>query len=509
MQKLNSQAAVTNLFDCHPLFEDVQMNHVFEDGKTFVDSVPRTDVRVILQQYLEQKDLHLFNLKEFVLTHFDLPQEFASNFKTDVHQSLDRHIRQLWSVLTRQPDGQKGSLIALPHSFIVPGGRFREIYYWDSYFTMLGLHLHGHVDMIENMVNNFTYLIQNFGHIPNGNRTYYLSRSQPPYFALMVELLANSKNDDRIYVKYLPALQQEYDFWQLGAKDNMEAKLRTVKLEGGEILNRYFDESPTPRPESYFEDMHFSKKNEQTSEEFFTNIRAAAESGWDFSTRWFADHLNMATIETVNIIPVDLNCLLYKLEKILAKAYSLDGKINEAQGMETDAAKRLGAILKYCWNEKYSFFTDYNWAKKSICDQITAAGLTPLFVAAEDNPIIKSKVDQIATTVKEYLLQPGGLVTTTISSGQQWDWPNGWAPLQWIAVKGLQNFGKEKEAQTIAQNWVSLNEKVFNATGKMMEKYDVVDTTKLAGGGEYESQEGFGWTNGVYLALKNYLKDAG
>jgi alpha,alpha-trehalase len=498
-----------NIFDFHPLFEDVQMNHVFEDGKTFPDCLPKRDMRVVLQQYLEQKDLPLFNLRDFVLSHFDLPKEIASHFKSDVHQSVDQHIRQLWSVLTRQPEEQKSSLIELPHPFIVPGGRFREIYYWDSYFTMLGLHLHGHVKMIENMVDNFAYLIQNVGHIPNGNRTYYLSRSQPPYFALMVELLANSKNDDRIYVKYLPALQQEYDFWQLGAKDNMEAKLRTVKLEGGEILNRYFDESPTPRPESYSEDVHSSEGSKQPSEEYFTNIRAAAESGWDFSSRWFADHRNLSTIETIHIIPVDLNCLMYKLEKVLAKAYSLQGRINDSKMLEMNAERRFEAIIKYCWNEKQSFFTDYNWGKGTIIDHISAAGLTPLFVAGEDNPIIKSKVDQIATTVKKYLLQAGGLVTTTIASGQQWDWPNGWAPLQWIAVKGLQNFGKEHLAKTITQNWVSLNEKVFNATGKMMEKYDVVDTTKLAGGGEYESQEGFGWTNGVYLALKNYLKDVG
>ncbi|HSZ34454.1 MAG TPA: trehalase family glycosidase, partial [Puia sp.] len=200
-----------NIFDLHPLFEDVQMNHVFEDGKTFPDCLPKTDLRIILQQYLEQKNLPLFNLKEFVLTHFDLPQEVTSDFKTDVHQSLDQHLKQLWPVLTRLPEKQKGSLIELPFPFIVPGGRFREIYYWDSYFTMLGLHLHGEVKMIENMVDNFAYLIQNVGHIPNGNRTYYLSRSQPPFFALMVELLANSKNDENIYVKYLPVLQKEYD----------------------------------------------------------------------------------------------------------------------------------------------------------------------------------------------------------------------------------------------------------------------------------------------------------
>src|SRR5450432_2172127 len=444
-----------NLFECHPLFEDVQMNHVFKDGKTFVDCVPKNDVRVILQQYLKQKDLPLFNLKEFVLTHFELPPEVASNFKSDVHQSLDRHIRQLWTILTRQPDEQKGTLIALPHSFIVPGGRFREIYYWDSYFTMLGLLLHGHVDMIENMVDNFAYLIQNFGHIPNGNRTYYLSRSQPPFFALMVELLANAKNDENIYVKYLPVLRKEYDFWQSGAQDGVGANLRTVKLEGGEILNRYFDESPTPRPESYSEDMHSSERSGQPSKEFFTNIRAAAESGWDFSSRWFADHRNLSTIETTHIIPVDLNCLMYKMEKVLAKAYSLDGKIKESQKLEANAEERLGAVIKYCWNEKYSFFTDYNWAKKSIIDQVLAAGLTPLFIVENDNHFIKSKADQIANTVSKYLLQPGGLVTTIIPSGQQWDWPNGWAPLQWIAVRGLEKFGKGNLSKTIAQNWVS------------------------------------------------------
>ena len=123
--------------------------------------------------------------------------------------------------------------------------------------------------------------------------------------------------------------------------------------------------------------------------------------------------------------------------------------------------------------------------KKPIIDHISAAGLTPLFIAEKDNHFIKSKADQIANTVTKYLLQPGGLVTTTIPSGQQWDWPNGWAPLQWMAVQGLEKFGKGNISKAIAQNWVSLNEKVFAATGKMMEKYDVVDTTKLAGGGEY------------------------
>jgi|SRR5450432_3650436 len=494
-----------NLFDCHPLFEDVQMSHVFEDGKTFIDCTPKNSIDFILQQYLVQKDLPFFNLKEFVLAHFDLPQAFASNFKSDMNKTVDQHIRQLWPVLTRQPDEKEGSLIPLPFPFIVPGGRFREIYYWDSYFTMLGLQVHGQLDMIENMLNNFNYLIQKFGHIPNGNRTYFLSRSQPPYFALMVELLANAKNDDGVYLKYLPALQKEYDFWQLGANDKDGKRYRTVTMEGGEILNRYFDESPVPRSESYGEDVHLSKTSNQPPEQLFTNIRAACESGWDFSSRWFGDQLTLDTIETTDIIPVDLNCLLYKLEKVLEKSYSLGGNRIESKNYERIAGERFESIIKYCWNEKHLFFTDYNWAKKSIINHISAAGLSPLFIAEENNYFIKGKVDQITTTIIKYLLQSGGLVTTTVPSGQQWDWPNGWAPLQWIAVKGLQKFGKDHVARTIAQNWVFLNEKVFATTGKMMEKYDVVDTTKPAGGGEYESQEGFGWTNGVYLAMKNYL----
>jgi alpha,alpha-trehalase len=493
------------VYDLKGLFEEVQLKDILKDGKTFTDSTPKFPLDEIENKYLAKKDLTGFDLRLFIENNFDLPAVSEVEYKSDTTLNIEDHIKLLWGFLTRETGESAGSLINLPFPYIVPGGRFREFFYWDSYFIMLGLQLHGHVEMVENMVNNFTSLIQNFGHIPNGNRTYFLSRSQPPFFALMVELLANAKNDDSIYVKYLPTLREEYDFWQLGANDNVAASLRTVMLEGGEILNRYFDEDPTPRPEGYAVDIHVSKTSGQPSGQLFTNIRAGCESGWDFSSRWFGDHLTLATIETTDIIPVDLNCLMCKLEKVLAKAYLLDGKINESQRLETIAGKRIEAIIKYCWNEKLLFFTDYNWEKKAISDHISAAGLMPLFIVEENNHFIKEKAGQIANTVTKNLLQPGGLVTTTIASGQQWDWPNGWAPLQWVAVKGLQKFGQENLAGTIAQNWVSLNEKVYAATGKIMEKYDVVDTTKLAGGGEYESQDGFGWTNGVYLALKNYL----
>ena len=168
--------ASKQIFELSPLFEEVQLNKVFADGKTFVDCIANEDLELILQKYLIAKVEANFNLKKFVLQHFKMPQVFSVN-EIQQASSVDQHIHQLWSVLTRKPDEAIGSLIPLPHSYVVPGGRFGEVYYWDSYFTMLGLHASGLYEMIENMVNNFAHLINEVGFIPNGNRTYYLGRS--------------------------------------------------------------------------------------------------------------------------------------------------------------------------------------------------------------------------------------------------------------------------------------------------------------------------------------------
>jgi len=493
----------TQVYDFKELFKAVQLSTVFNDGKTFPDCVAKFSLQAIDENYRAQSSRPGFNLKVFIEENFYLPAADTIEYESDTTNTVEAHIKKLWPHLTRLPQQGQGSLIHLPFPYIVPGGRFREIYYWDSYFTMLGLLAHGHVDMVQNMVSNFAHLIKTFGHIPNGNRSYYLTRSQPPFFALMVALLATAKSDNSIYVQYLQAMQTEYDYWQTGTHEQSVAHHHTVKLGDGEILNRYYDESPTPRQESFAEDAHSSKQSKQPAEQVFTNIRAGAESGWDFSTRWFADHQHIGTIETINIIPVDLNCLLYKLEMVLAKAYSINGDAEKAVELEAIANKRLATIIKYCWNEKLHFFTDYNWVNRQPVDQITAAGLVPLFTTNGQAQNIKNLVEEIARVAEEKLLKPGGLVTTTINSGEQWDAPNGWAPLQWMAVKGLADYGQTGLAKKIAERWMAQNERVFKSTGKMMEKYNVEDISQLAGGGEYESQDGFGWTNGVYMALKN------
>jgi alpha,alpha-trehalase len=433
-----------------------------------------------------------------------MPPSFGSDYKSNPQLSVAENINNLWPMLTREVSDETSSLINLPNRYIVPGGRFREIYYWDSYFTMLGLKEAGKIDLIEDMISNFAYLINKIGHIPNGNRKYYISRSQPPFFSLMVQLLAETKKDESIYVKYQKELEKEYDFWMEGGDELKEGQSinRVVCMPDGIKLNRYYDSRTKPREESYAEDVHISKESSNSPELVYTNLRAGAESGWDFSSRWFADNNTIKTIETTQIIPVDLNCLMYMLEQIIARAATLSGEATKASEYIDLAAKRRNSILTYCWNTKIHYFCDYHFVNKKVLEKITAAGLYPLFVSIAN----QHQANSIAHSVEEYLLKPGGLVTTSIHSGQQWDAPNGWAPLQWIAFAGLKKYGLNHLANEIADRWTKLNEKVFAETGKLMEKYNVEDLNKLAGGGEYAGQDGFGWTNGVYVVLKARIK---
>ena len=183
------------------LFVAVQMQPVFPDQKTFVDCIPKEDPQKILNEYESEKNDSAFDLKKFVSSHFNLPNNTSSNYSSNISAGVVAHINELWDVLSRHPDtihNEYSSLLPLPYSYVVPGGRFREVYYWDSYFTMLGLKESGDTAMIEDMIKNFSYLIMQYGFIPNGNRTYYLSRSQPPFFSLMIDLLAELKGTRRI-----------------------------------------------------------------------------------------------------------------------------------------------------------------------------------------------------------------------------------------------------------------------------------------------------------------------
>lgn len=470
-------------------YQAAQLAHFYPDSKTFADATPRMPLNELLATYASQKDKSDFDLKDFIETNFDIPQPFQADFISDRSKTVQEHIVDLWDELTRSPDNIKAhsSLISLPGEYIVPGGRFREIYYWDSFFTIKGLKL-SHPTLAEKMVDNFAYLIDTIGFIPNGNRQYYMSRSQPPFFALMVNEI--SAEEPQKALKYLPALEKEYAYWM---QDN-----KTVQIDGM-TLNRYFDTGSTPRPESHREDYELAQdlSTQEEKEALYSNLRTGAMSGWDYSSRWFADNQNLASIEVVDILPVDLNCLLYSLEKTLSTTYILNGDNAKGELYRQKAEARKKAIQSLFWNKTTHFFEDYHYVNKRHTTRRSLAGGFPLFLSI-------ASVEQ-AQGVKENLerdfLKPGGFVTSLQNTGQQWDAPNGWAPLQWTTIVGLNNYGFTSLAKQATKNWLTISEKVYQNTGKMMEKYNVMDLSLAAGGGEYPNQDGFGWTNGVVLAL--------
>ena len=210
----------------------------------------------------------------------------------------------------------------------------------------------------------------------------------------------------------------------------------------------------------------------------------------------------MKTIQTTDIIPVDLNCLLYHLEETIADGYAASFNPILARQFRNKARARKQAINEYCWDEDTGFYKDFNFHEglPSLVD--TLAAVFPLYVGIAS----KEQAARVADVLRKDFLEPGGLVTTHINGGQQWDAPNGWAPLQWVAIQGLRRYGFDDLANEIATRWLTLNENVFSRAHKFVEKYDVSSTGAdgggIGGGGEYVPQDGFGWTNGVYEALK-------
>lgn len=485
------------------LFSDVQKMRIYNDGKTFVDLIPRRRLKQIRQEYAVAKTDPNFDLRDFVSRHFYRYGAYESTYHTDPGMPVREHIQRLWHELERKNRRDRGSLIALPHSYVVPGGRFSEQFYWDSYFIMLGLAADNRWDMIEGMVKNYAYMIRKFGYIPTANRTYFLSRSQPPFFVHMVTLLASHNSQTRTLIEYLPYLVLEYRFWMKG-RSNLEKRehkafARVAQMPNGVLMNRYYDNKTTPRPESLREDTETAgNAQDRQPDRLYLHLRAGAESGWDFSSRWFSDPGDIQSIHTADIIPVDLNCLLYQLEATIAETYRLLRQPLLSRRFQQAATRRAQAILEYNWNEASLYFEDFNFHLNENTGKLTLAGVFPLYAKIATS----RQAAAIAARLEKDFLKPGGLVTTLVETGQQWDSPNGWAPLQWIAIEGLRHYGYHELAEKIKQRWVHANLHMFQATGKLVEKYDVVGSDK-GGGGEYPLQDGFGWTNGVLAALLN------
>ena len=492
--------------DLGALFAAVERSALFPDSKTFVDAMPLIAPAALAAEYARSHDEPGFDLGTFVARNFILPVELPPVVRTGVGEGMEEHVRSLWPVLTREAAPESvalSTLIPLPRPYVVPGGRFREVYYWDSYFTMLGLVASGRLDLVRDMLDDFAYEVRAFGHVPNGNRTYYLSRSQPPFLAAMVALLADATDTSQA-LPYLDALETEHAFWMDGETGvtSAAAVRRVVRLHRGAVLNRYWDDRDDPRPESFRQDVALAERVPADRRAgLMRNVRATAESGWDFSSRWLRDPRDLATLETTDLAPLDLNCLLYREERLIAALRAWRGRPGDAtvaRRFAEAAERRRRALVAVAWDSASGWFYDVRWRTgERVSDRPTLAAVAPLWAGLADS----AQARAVASRLSRDFLRPGGLVTSLVPSGQQWDAPNGWAPLEWMAVAGLRRYGQDALADTISARWLALNRRVFRATGRMMEKYDVEDPARPAGGGEYPAQDGFGWTNGVALAL--------
>jgi len=489
------------------LFVAVQTTRVFVDSKTFVDCAPLHPPEAILQAYRAQSGVADFDLPAFVHAHFRPDHPPENCYVSDPEQTLVAHIDGLWNVLTRHPHEhpKHSSLLPLPGQYVVPGGRFGEMYYWDSYFTMLGLVEGGRADLMRSMADNFAYLIDTFGHVPNGNRSYYLSRSQPPLFALMVALFERHGLCEALH--YLPQLRREHAFWMDDA-DGLQpgqARRHCVRMDDGCLLNRYWDDRAAPREEMYLEDVTTAQRTAREAAQVYRDLRAAAASGWDFSSRWFDDNGDLTSTRTTTFVPIDLNCFLHVLEAQIARLSDRRGDTRTAGEFALRARDRRAAIDRWLWDDDTGAYGDYDLLRgrrRTPC----AATSAPLYVGIASD----AQARGVGRFLCQRLLDHGGIATTLQSSGEQWDQPNGWAPMQWLAIQGLARYGQKSLSCEIRRRWLATVGALYERESKLVEKYIVHETPEGARGGhggEYPLQDGFGWTNGVTRRLLHEAPD--
>jgi alpha,alpha-trehalase len=310
--------------------------------------------------------------------------------------------------------------------------------------------------------------------------------------------LTSPKDPAAAWARYLPELKSEYAFWMQGGVrlTSAGAHRRVVRLPDGALLNRYWDDIDLPRDEAWREDFALAQRSGRPARELYREVRAAAESGWDFSSRWLSDPHSLASLQTTQIIPVDLNSLLFGLERAIRAGCERVADQVCARDFTHRAAARQRAIDRYLWDPARGVYADYRWTQGRRTAVLSAAMLYPLFESLASH----AQAMQVAASVRRSLLAPGGLATTTVVTGEQWDAPNGWAPLQWIAVRGLRDAGDASLAASIACRWLVTVTAAYHSSGRLVEKYNL-QSRDGGSGGEYPLQDGFGWTNGVTRRL--------
>jgi alpha,alpha-trehalase len=468
-------------------------------------------------------------------------KRLSSQCKIDV-EHLPRPIVHLGDV--KQSELKPG-LLYLPKRYVVPGGRFNEMFGWDSYFIILGLLRDGRVDLARGMVENFFYEIENYGAVLNANRTYFLTRSQPPFLSSMIlevydaELArdpspANIDKQKQWLARAYSYAHRDHDFW-----------LSDIHRAGQTGLSRYLDIGEGPVPDiadhsSYYIDViewllahpdvhtnyllaapqHPSPAEQaklaqascdashsvvcglawahgyRLTRDFYKGDRAVRESGFDIAFRF-----QPFSGSTHHYAPVCLNSLLYKYERDLDDMASMLKQPAAAAKWKQQAEARRSAINKYLWNAEKGMFFDYDFTTGKQSSYVYATIFYPLWAG------LASK--QQASAVDSHLAvldRPGGLSSSTYASGLQWDSPFGWAPLNWIAVDGLRKTGYIDDARRVSGEFTRTIRTSFEKEGTIHEKYNVeTESSKVDVIAGYQNVIGFGWTNAVYVEMEHLL----
>nr|CAD7425859.1 unnamed protein product [Timema monikensis] len=430
-----------------------------------------------------------------------------------------RQLNNQWKFLGRnikedvrvKPDHY--SLIYVPYPVIVPGGRFREFYYWDSYWIVGGLLYSEMHHTVKGMLLNFLSIVDKYGFIPNGGRIYYSARSQPPLLIPMVKSYVDKVKDYTFLKESIHTMEKEFQYWMNVHSVNIEKNGKTYRLA------RYFDASSGPRPESYKEDVQSARlfKTDAEREDFYSELKAATESGWDFSSRWFVLNAtnkgNITNLKTKHIIPVDLNAILYWNANILAEFFTRLGNTKKSLIYKNIAKEWLDAVTEILWHDEVGAWLDYDIMNGVKRDYFYPTNISPLWTGCFVSKAINNNtIGKVMKYLEKHqiMVNLGGVPASLEHTGEQWDYPNAWAPLQYMMVHSLEATGDEtaKElAFQIAEKWVRSNYKAYNETNAMYEKYDATVPGGHGGGGEYTVQLGFGWTNGVVMAFLDMYGD--
>ncbi|CAH1154572.1 unnamed protein product [Phaedon cochleariae] len=532
----NCQAGATTIQSCDSLIycqgqllDTVQKARIYKDSKTFVDMMQLNDPSVTLEnfrnfmeshnnaptsqqvaEFVQQNFASTGELDNWTPSDFTTTPKFLRKIKDVTVRDFARQLVSIWPTLSRKVNSSvarnpsRHSLIPLPNGFVVPGGRFKEIYYWDSYWIVKGLLISEMSQTVRGVLENFLSLVERYGFVPNGSRVYYLNRSQPPLLSLMVGLYIDETNDLKWLKRHIRTLEEELEWW-------LSNRTIVVKKDGVEHrLAHYACESGTPRPESYAEDLRTCESHAD-KETCYKNLKSGAESGWDFSSRWFfapdgAISPNLTLIDTKRAIPVELNSYLCKAFRELSHFHKLlEDEVNAFKWLQRHETWKR-SIEAVFYNETDGIWYDFDSLQQQHRRGFYPSNLAPLWAEAYD----ALQKDSLGRRAAEYLRSnditsfQGGIPTSLLHSGEQWDLPNAWPPLQEIVILGLQRTGNADAgdlARIFAERSVNAFVTGYTKHREMFEKYDALHVGEFGGGGEYVVQSGFGWSNGVALSL--------